>query len=396
MSDGQTELPAEAYAAALAALDLMTVSRLRTLLRHHSPQEAWALVTGRIPPTPAPLAAVMSQAGVASVWQASARRRPPESVWQQCLDAGIGVSVLGRAGYPPVLAVDHQAPAVLFHRGDLRLIAGGRRRVGIVGTRNATAAGRSTATTMAGALAENGVDVVSGLARGIDGSAHRGCLDRASSNDIADISHADISRGRPIGVVASGLDVVYPKEHARLWQGVADQGVLLSESPPATPPEAFRFPLRNRIIAALSEVLVVVESRASGGSLITVEAARARQVTVLVVPGSAANTASAGTNALARDGCGLALDVDDVLCALGLDSRRAGTLPFDPRPVPSGLDEELLTTIGADAVDLDTLVNTLGRPLGEVALSLGRLEASGWLQQTCGWFERADAPVRWT
>lgn len=404
MNDGRTGLPAEAYAAALAALDLMTVSRLRTLLRHHSPHDAWELVTGRIPPTPAPLAAVMSQAGVASVWQASARRRPPESVWQQCLDAGIGVSVLGHPDYPPVLAVDHQAPAVLFHRGDLGLLSGGRRRVGIVGTRNATAAGRSTATTMAGALAENGVDVVSGLARGIDGSAHRGCLERTvsagietmSACDIAAVSQTGASRGRPIGVVASGLDVVYPKEHARLWQGVADQGVLLSESPPATPPEAFRFPLRNRIIAALSEVLVVVESRASGGSLITVDAARARQVTVLVVPGSAANTASAGTNALARDGCGLALDVDDVLCALGLDSRRASTRPFDPRPVPTGLDEEVLATIGADAVDLDTLVDTLGRPLGDVALALGRLEASGWLQQTCGWFERSDAPVRWT
>jgi DNA processing protein len=300
-------------------------------------------------------------------------------VWQRCLDERIEVSVLGTAGYPALLAHDFQAPAVLFHRGDLGVLD--HRRVGIVGTRNATASGRSTAATFGRLLADAGVTVVSGLARGIDGAAHRGVMSSPT--------------GRPVAVVASGLDVVYPKEHQQLWADVGKRGLLVSEAPPGTPPEAYRFPLRNRVLAALSEVLLVVESRASGGSLITVEAARARQVTVLVVPGSAANRASEGTNALARDGCGLALDVDDVLVALGLDTRRAGTLPFDPRPHPCGLDGHLLELIGADAVELDTLVQNAARPLGEVALALGRLEASGWVQQTCGWFERVDSPVAW-
>lgn len=377
-SEPCADLPAEAYAAALAGLDLMTVVRLRSLLRHHAPADAWQVVLGARRAAP-PIAAAIAQAGVGDAWRASARRRSPSAVWQQCLDAQIEVSVLGTDAYPALLAHDFQAPAVLFHRGSLGVLD--QRRVGIVGTRNATASGRSTAATFGRLLADAGVTVVSGLARGIDGAAHRGVISTPT--------------GRPVAVVASGLDVVYPKEHERLWAQVGESGLLLSEAPPGTPPEAYRFPLRNRILAALSEVLLVVESRASGGSLITVEAARTRQVTVLVVPGSAANRASAGTNALARDGCGIALDVDDVLAALGLDTRRAGTLPFDPRPQPTGLESELIELIGADAVELDTLVGATSRPLGDVALALGRLEASGWVQQTCGWFERVDSPVAW-
>jgi DNA processing protein len=373
-----TALPAEAYAAALAGIDLMTVVRLRSLLRHHAPAEAWEVVLGERRAA-APIAAAIAQAGVGEAWRSSARRRAPAEVWQRCLDEQITVSVLGTSAYPALLATDFQAPAVLFHRGDLGVLE--HRRVGIVGTRNATASGRSSAATFGRLLADAGVTVVSGLARGIDGAAHRGVL---SSPD-----------GRPVAVVASGLDVVYPKEHHQLWAEVGERGLLVSEAPPGTPPEAYRFPLRNRVLAALSEVLLVVESRASGGSLITVEAARARQVTVLVVPGSAANRSSDGTNALARDGCGIALDADDVLVALGLDTRRAGTIPFDPRPHPSGLDGELIELIGADAVELDTLVRSVQRPLGEVALALGRLEASGWVHQTCGWFERVDSPVTW-
>lgn len=373
-----TALPGEAYAAALAGLDLMTVVRLRSLLRHHAPADAWEVVLGERRAAP-PIAAAIAQAGVGEAWRASARRRSPADVWQRCLDERIEVSVLGTAAYPALLAQDFQAPAVLFHRGHLDVLD--HRRVGIVGTRNATASGRSTAASFGRLLADAGVTVVSGLARGIDGAAHRGVMSSPA--------------GRPVAVVASGLDVVYPKEHQQLWADVGERGLLLSEAPPGTAPEAYRFPLRNRVLAALSEVLLVVESRASGGSLITVEAARARQVTVLVVPGSAANRAAEGTNALARDGCGIALDVDDVLVALGLDTRRSGTLPFDPRPHPCGLDGELLELIGADAVELDTLVRNASRPLGEVALALGRLEASGWVQQTCGWFERVDSPVAW-
>src|SRR5690606_572209 len=135
---------------------------------------------------------------------------------------------------------------------DLSVLA--ERRAGIIGTRNATAAGRATAFELGHELAVNGVAVVSGLARGIDGAAHRGV--RAGD-------------GRPAGGVANGRDAPYPKPHTELWEWVATHGLLVSEWPPGTTPEPWRFPLRNRILAALCEVLVVVESRERGGSLIT-------------------------------------------------------------------------------------------------------------------------------
>ena len=190
--------------------------------------------------------------------------------------------------FPAVLRHDPQPPAVLFVRGDLAALDA--RRVGIVGTRNATQTGRDIAFELGTALAEAGVAVVSGLAKGIDGAAHRGVL--------------GVDGGRPVAVVGNGPDAPYPRVHAALWAEVCARGVLLSEWPPGTAPEPFRFPLRNRILAALSEVLVVVESRERGGSLITAQAAIERSVDVMAVPGSVRNRAAAGTNQLLRDGAG--------------------------------------------------------------------------------------------
>lgn len=366
-----------ACAAALAGLPSMTAHRLRVLLRHLAPREAFEVAAGREPPPP-PVDRILLDRDLARRWARAARDRPPEAVWNRCLALGVGVSVLGSPGYPWVLALDRAAPAVLFHRGDLGALD--RRRVGIVGTRNATAHGRSIAARFGAELAEHGVAVVSGLARGVDGAAHRGVL--------------SVRAAPPVGVVASGLDVRYPPEHGDLWDAVAARGVLLSESPPGTPPEAHRFPLRNRILAALSEVLVVVESRASGGSLITAREARDRDVTVLVVPGSTASRASEGTNLLARDGAGLALDSTDVLVALGLDSRRARPGQCDPRRRPDPADQPLIELLADGGLELGELVARSGRSVGEVALALGRLERGGWVLDTGGWFERLEAP-RW-
>ena len=171
-------------------------------------------------------------------------------------------------------------------------------------------------------LAEAGVAVVSGLAKGIDGAAHRGVLQRAGR------PRRRRRRQRPRRART-------PRQHAALWAEVCDRGLLLSEWPPGTAPEPFRFPMRNRILAALSEVLVVVESRERGGSLITARAAIERDVEVMAVPGSVRNRAAVGTNQLLRDGAAPVTDVDDVLVALGLDTRRAGRPRYDPRPLPA-------------------------------------------------------------
>jgi DNA processing protein len=192
-------------------------------------------------------------------------------------------------------------------------------------------------------------------------------------------------------VVASGPDVPYPREHARLWSEVIDRGLLLSEHPPGSPPLADWFPLRNRVIAALSEVIVVVESRSTGGSLITVREAAKRDIGVLAVPGSLLNRAAEGTNRLIADGGQAVLDTLDVLVALGLDTRRSGRRAFDSRTRPDSADQRVLDAFDGDALTIDEVAARVGLPIIGLALSLGRLEAGGWLRAAGGWFEPMDA-----
>ncbi|QQS25317.1 MAG: DNA-protecting protein DprA [Actinomycetota bacterium] len=367
---GPGGLPPEAFAAALAGLPRMTPRRLAALLRWYPPEQAYAVAVGAAPADP-PSRELLAAEGLGAQWRTAGASVSPAAVWDACERNGIGVTVLGSDAYPAVLAADLDPPAVLFHRGDLAALAA--RRAGVVGTRRCTSAGRLTAVRLGEGLAAEGVAVVSGLARGVDGAAHRGALSQGGAG--------------PIGVVASGLDVVYPREHANLWAAVAEHGVLLGEAPPGTAPEAHRFPLRNRILAAVCEVIVVVESKSTGGSLITVREALRRDVTVLAVPG-APDAAAAGTNQLLQDGALVALDVADVLIALGLDARRAvARLPFDPRPIPPAFDAGVLAALGPAPSTLDDVVARLDAGLGDVALALGRLEASGWVAVTGGWFE---------
>ena len=193
-----------------------------------------------------------------------------------------------------------------------------------------------------------------------------------------------------MGVVASGLDVVYPRENAQLWQDVAAHGALISESAPGSPPEAFRFPLRNRILAALSEVLVVVESRDTGGSLITVDEAQKRDVTVLAVPGSPRNVASNGTNQLIQQGCLPIIGAQDVLVALGLDNRRSQENIYSPRARLCESDQNLVAIMAGAPFTLDDFVNRTDLATIDAAVSLGRLEALGWVVENSGWWEVID------
>jgi DNA processing protein len=193
----------------------------------------------------------------------------------------------------------------------------------------------------------------------------------------------------PVGVVVCGLDVVYPSEHRQLWHDVAERGLLLSEVPPGTSPDAFRFPQRNRILAALAEVVVVVESRATGGSLVTVDAAERRAIPILAVPGSPRSPAAEGTNRLLVDGATPVIDVTDVLVALGLSTGRANGPTPPTRPAPAAPDQAVLDLFAGEPLDLERVIAGSGRPMAEAALALARLETTGWLVSTGGWFERA-------
>lgn len=374
-----TPVPDVAYAAALAGLDLLTASRLSRLLgATASAEEAWAVVaSGRSADVLVLRSPRRRPQEIAGRLAHDAGRTDVAALWQRCRRLGLRVLRLGDAAYPPVLAADHAPPAVLFALGDLGVL--GAPRVAIVGTRRATANGRAVAHGLGAGLAEAGVCVVSGLARGIDGQAHRGAL---SAHGAA-----------PAGVVGCGLDVVYPAEHHDLWHRVAAAGVLLAEVPPGTPPRPHRFPSRNRILAALADAVVVVESRRRGGSLVTANEAIERGVRVLAVPGSPLSPASEGTNALIADGCPPARDATDVLVALGLSALDLREQPrAQGRPDP--LEQRVVDCFGGEPLDLESLVRATGESLAAVAMAVGRLEAEGRLTQTAGWFERVVGPRR--
>lgn len=368
---GTADLPPAAFVAALAGFERMTSARLRGLLSRHEPADAYAVASGRASAPPA-LATVFERwPELAATWRRDGQRRDPRRCWEHCAEVGVEVVLSDDPRFPPQLLDDPAGPPALFVRGDLAVLAG--RRAGIVGTRNATQQGIAIASAFGRELAAAGVVVVSGLARGIDGAAHRGAL-------AAD-------RAAPAAVVGNGPDRPYPRRNAELWEHVAGHGVIVSEWPPGTEPDAFRFPLRNRILAALCEVLVVVESRERGGSLITAREAASRGIDVFAVPGSIRSRASAGTNELLRDGAAPALDPGDVLVALGLDHRRAHRTAFDPRPRPRGDEARVLEACRAEPLTVDDLAARFRLGLGQVSLLVARLERDGWIVDSGGWFE---------
>lgn len=363
-----------AAAATLTTLPGIGPARLRLVLTHHRPTDALAALAGDRPLHPMVRRAIPDQ--LLRTLRSAASASRPDEVLERCERAGVEIVLDGDPGYPAALAADPGRPAVLFSRGDPSALVA--RRVAVIGTRNATSAGVATAHELGTALADEGVTVVSGLARGIDGAAHRGV--RASGGP-----------GRAVAVVGSGLDHPYPRQHADLWQWVGEHGLLLSEWAPDVEPAAWRFPQRNRIIAALAEVLVVVESRERGGSLITARLAIDRGVEVMAVPGSPRCRAASGTNRLLVDGAAPVTSVLDVLVMLGLDHRRQHAVPFDPRPRPDAVQQRVLDACRGGAASLDALVTATGLAIHEVALAAARLERDGWLIEAGGWFEPAGS-----
>lgn len=366
-------------AALLAGLPNMTPVRLRRVIEHHGPEDGWARATSGRPGALAALIGLGTSPAelepLVTSWRTSAERDPVvEAVRHE--RAGVAVLLHGEPGYPVELDDDHAAPSVLFAHGGLDALVGPR--VAIVGTRRCTGVGATVARDLGGDLAAAGVAVVSGLALGVDGAAHAGAL--AAGSDARP----------PVGVIGCGHDRPYPPRHRALWEAVRARGLLLGECPLGTRPAPWRFPARNRLIAGLADVLVVVESHARGGSLLTVQDAIDRGVPVMAVPGSVRSPASAGANQLLADGCHPVRDVDDVLVALGLrlEGRRG---PVDHRCPPDATGRDVLAALGWEAASLEQLAVRTGRPVPELSLALHRLELDGWLVQNSGWFEQVRA-----
>ena len=311
--------------------------------------------------------------GLLARWRGDLARLDPARLEERYRRAEVNVVVASMPAFPRLLAVDGDPPSVLFMKGSA--FPADTPAVGIVGTRSATAAGLETARWLGRELGARRVPVVSGLALGIDGAAHDGVL-RAS--------------GFPVGVVASGLDVPYPRRHERLWDSVGGQGLLLSEAPLGGQPAAELFPRRNRLIAALSRVVIVVESHTTGGSLITAVEAANRGRTVLAVPGPIRSPASAGSNRL-LDVALPCRDLDDVLVALEwLDVE---PIVVDRRIEPGDREAMVLAALGWEDASIDVVMTRTGLTLGAVTGCLHRLEHDGWVGRVGGrWQRLASAP----
>lgn len=363
------------HGAALAALG-SSPTTLRRFLDGYDPVSAWeALARGR------------HRADPHARYRAKAVPATVEAVSSACARAGVDVVVIGSPGYPPALAADHEAPAVLFVRGDLGVLDG-RPRVAVVGTRSATPYGLRLATELGQELAASGVVVVSGGARGIDAAAHGGALGPAHG-------------APPVAVLGHAFDAPTTRAQAALYEAVAARGVLLSEIPPGVHSARWWFAVRNRVMAALAHVVVVVECHVTGGSLYTVDAALDRGITVAAVPGSVRSPASRGTNRLLLDGATLVRDGADVLIAVELAIATHPTLvaPRWPRTVPAAgpaargrelgaLSRRVRRALDHDPATLDTVVRRSGLPVGEVSLALEKLADAGLAVGEQGWWSR--------
>jgi DNA processing protein len=273
-------------------------------------------------------------------------------------------------GFPAALAAIFDAPAGLFVRGRGELALLDRPAVAVVGARSCSAYGADVARMLGRELAAAGLVVVSGLARGVDGHAHRGALDAG---------------GLTVAVLGCGVDRDYPAAHAELAARIADRGLVVSEYAPGVEPAPWRFPARNRIVAGLAQATIVVEARERSGALITADLALEEGREVFAVPGEITSSLSAGSNRLLRNGATTLTAVADVLEAFGIE-------PDPPAAAPPELGEtaaQVLARLEAEPMPADALARTLGLDPGGLAAALTELELAGAVSERDGFFRLA-------
>lgn len=397
--ESEVEPGEEGYLAALAALGSVGPARLRWLLSQGSSAAAWnRLATGSLRP-PGDGGPRIDTAVLAG-WRTEvcSRRDLPERMSARLSE--LGVQVLVGPSIPEHFVGDPEPPPVLFVQGGLPPPE--TPTVSIVGTRRASTYGLRIASALGGDLSAAGVSVVSGLALGIDAAAHSRAVD---------------GPGTPVAVVGAGHDRPCPARNRALSRRVAGRGAVVGEVPPGVASAPWRYPARNRLIAALAHVVVVVESPSVGGSMSTVAEALARDRSVMAVPGPLGRRSSDGCHDLLRDGAEICTGAEDVLTLLGLST--AGTGSGDPLAqrapagtgvvVPSAVDPSdrgsveppdavgrldpvemaVLDALAEGPMSSDALIMATGTGIGEVSAALGSLVATGSVVRRGGWVERA-------
>lgn len=316
--------------------------------------------------------------------------------WQACMDHDIALMTWADHDYPEPLRHIHDAPVVLYIRGDRALLQ--RPQIGIVGSRNAGRSGLDHARDFAVTLSERGYLVTSGLALGVDGAAHLGALDA----------------GYPtVAVIGTGVDVTYPRQHGKLAQRIVESGVLVSDLPPGAPPRAAHFPQRNRIISGVSRGVLVVEASLKSGSLITARLALEQGREVFAIPGSVHNPLARGCHELIRQGAALVESVADIEEALGgwqtlpvtapqkpratCSASHQRTTPVDPvlpASLPLQMDDReiaVLEALGYDSQSTDDLCLATGLPADQLMQALLLLEMQGLVDAAPGGYQRINS-----
>ncbi len=288
----------------------------------------------------------------------------PEEELERLQRHGVQAITWHDAGYPKQLQEVFDRPPVLYVRGSLT--PADEWAVAVVGTRRVSVYGRQVAEELSRGLATNRVTVVSGLARGVDAIAHRTALECG---------------GRTVAVLACGLDLVYPPEHKRMAEQIAERGALLSDYPIGTQPRSEFFPRRNRILSGISLGVLVVEGDIKSGALITARQALEQNREVFAVPGSIYSPNSRGTNKLIQDGeAKLTLDVQDILAELNL-SMAAQQIEMTELIPADETEAVLLRYVGAEPTHIDEVRRESGLPIATVTSTLAMLELKGMVRQ---------------
>jgi DNA processing protein len=280
--------------------------------------------------------------------------------------AGIQILISDEENYPRYLKEIDQPPPILYIKGELSLED--EWSVAIVGTRKVTHYGRQVAQEFSRVLADHKITIISGLARGIDGIAHKAAIDAG---------------GRTIAVLGSGVDRIYPAEHRNLAEEICKSGAVVSDYPPGTAPEASNFPPRNRIISGLSRATIVIEAGQTSGALITADFANNQGRNVYAVPGSIYNVQSKGTNKLIQQGAKPLLDIRDVLEDLQVEllQERKSIRKANPG---DQFEEKILNILSDDPLHVDEITNQTELPISQVSSCLTMMELKGLAKQVGG------------
>ena len=304
-----------------------------------------------------------------------------ESVYESCLKKGIEIITYNDNAYPQNLKLIDDAPPLIYAKGNTDIL--GAPCIAIVGTRNASINGRKTAARIAYDLTMAGRCVISGMARGIDTSAHKGAM------------FALEQRGPTIAVLGTGVDIAYPKENKDLYNQIIRQGCVISEFPPSTTPQANNFPRRNRIIAAIAQATIVVEASLKSGSLITAQKAIKYGRQIFAVPGTPVDGRASGANKLIKDGALLIENAQDVISHLGkaknkiviTKPKKQLEISFDEHKItPKHQNQKIkiIDYLNFDGVYVDEIIRASGMDAAEVALRLLELEMDGKIQRLPG------------